>query len=124
MLLLSSLLGRRPRCYWPMDLARPFVRDNWARWLAEKPEWFTPEWQARIPPEFLKGLDLTTIVPVTDTRSRQEITFRQCVTAEPWCLGEGEFSAASTFTAREPVARRTHCERSSISLRLARCCWN
>ena len=75
-----------------MDLVRPFVRENYARWLVEQPEWFTPEWIARVPPEFLEDLDLTLIVPVADASSKQEITFRQSATAKPWCLGAEEMA--------------------------------
>jgi hypothetical protein len=88
----EDVMGDLSRRYWPMDLVRSFVRENYARWLVEQPEWFTPEWIALIPPEFLEDLDLTVIIPVTDASSKQEITFRQSATAKPWCLGAGEMA--------------------------------
>ena len=42
-------------CYWPMDEVEEFVREGWARWVREEPEWFTKEWRARVPPEFIPG---------------------------------------------------------------------
>ena len=47
----------KARCYWPMDLLEPFVREAWPRWRAERPEWFTEEREAllraRIPPAWI-----------------------------------------------------------------------
>ena len=91
------------RCYWPMDLAEPFVRENWcvgvararcclivmyvrvlrSRWEQEKPWWFDDAWQARIPPNFLVGID-----HAHAPASQQEEAFRAAVhNTEPWALG-------------------------------------
>ena len=67
------------RCYWPMDLAEPFVRENWcvgmsarlavatvltmparalrSRWEQKKPWWFDDAWRARIPREWRVGAE-------------------------------------------------------------------
>ena len=52
---LASLTDAFARCYWPMELVEAFVREGWARWVREEPEWFTEEWRARVPPEFTPG---------------------------------------------------------------------
>ena len=45
------------RCYWPMDQVEDFVREGWARWQRDQPVWFTDEWIARVPPEFIPTQD-------------------------------------------------------------------
>ena len=51
----AEILTSYARCYWPMELVEAFVQEGWARWVREEPEWFTEEWIARVPPEFIPG---------------------------------------------------------------------
>merc|ERR1712185_897820 len=69
------------KCYWPMDLGEPFVR--------ERPFWFDEAWKARIPPEFLVDIEHAAALV-----SPQEATFRESVRgAEPWSLDAQQLSA-------------------------------
>ena len=96
------------KCYWPMDLVEPFVRENWcadvierraqlvnhplahahrARWERDKPFWFDEDWKRRIPRTLLQGIECTVLV------SQQEAAFRNAVEGiEPWGLGARELT--------------------------------
>ena len=52
-----DVLKNHARCYWPMDLVEVFVRENWARWVREEPEWFDEDWKARVPARFVPALE-------------------------------------------------------------------
>ena len=34
---------------WPKDAIREWLAENWARWMAERPDFFTEKWIAAIP---------------------------------------------------------------------------
>ena len=74
------------KAYWPMDLARVWVRKGWARWLSNPPTWFTKKWRARVPEEWFDGGDgdgSSVVVPMTT----QEANFRHAVDqTPPWNL--------------------------------------
>ena len=52
---------------------RKWVRENWARWEEEKPEWLTDQMKAMVPVEF---------IPITGEARRRESVRRASVDAE------------------------------------------
>ena len=127
------------KAYWPMDLARQWVREGWARWLLEpQPEWFTAEWQERISAdEWLAGSShadggSAIVVPMT----RQEATFRRVVGhTPPWDLNardletylEEWFVKSTTLSsAKSEIVKRGHLSHQIASAGgvglLERCC--
>ena len=61
-----------------------------SRWEAEKPFWFTDKWKARVPPEFLKGIEA---VRTGSTHESAEETFRNSICdTPPWSLDAPELS--------------------------------
>ena len=92
-----SILGPRgfAKAYWPMDLARQWVREGWAGWLSSQPEWFTEEWRERIPvDEWLAGssCDDSSGSAVLISTTKQEATFRRVVGhTPPWDLNARDF---------------------------------
>ena len=91
----AGILESYANAYWPNDLARLWVRDGWARWLSQPPQWYTEEWQGLIPTEeWLSGNGLTegdaTVISVT----KQEATFRRVIgRTPPWDLNARDFEA-------------------------------
>jgi hypothetical protein len=55
------------------DSVRDWVKDNWATWEEEKPEWFTDAMKATVPVEF---------IPTTGEARRRESVRRASVDAE------------------------------------------
>ena len=89
----ASVLNGYSTAYWPMDLARQWVRNGWSDWLTSSPEWFTERWRAHIPKEWFSGSgveDDSIVVSMT----RQERKFRSSIGATaPWNLNGRAFTA-------------------------------
>jgi len=136
-----SILGPRgfAKAYWPMDLARQWVREGWTRWLLDpQPEWFTEEWRERVPAdEWLSGSShadggSAVVVPMT----RQEATFRRVVGhTTPWTRNAREFEeflelwfvkSTELPFAKNEIAKRGHLAHQVASAGgvglLAHCC--
>ena len=76
--------------YWPADLAREWVREGWAGWLSNPPDWFTKKWKARIPEEWFEGGEGDDAVSLTT----QEANFRHTVgQAPPWNLNSRDLES-------------------------------
>ena len=43
---------------WPKDAIRKWLADNWARWMAERPGFFTEQWIAAIPADLRPDLPI------------------------------------------------------------------
>ena len=79
----ARILKMYAQNYWPVDLAKGWVRERWARWLTNPPVWFSKKWQRRIPEEWFGGDDDSAVIAMTT----QEVNFRSAVgTSLPWCL--------------------------------------
>lgn len=90
----SEVLRYFASAYWPMDLAREWVRTSWAQWLSHPPIWFTEEWQECILDEWASGdwkaEDGSIVVPMT----KQEANFRRAIGhTAPWDLNARDFEA-------------------------------
>jgi hypothetical protein len=66
---------KRSRHHWISiaDKVRKWVKDNWARWEDEKPEWFTDARKAMVPEEY---------IPTTGDARKRESVRRASVDAE------------------------------------------
>ena len=89
----AEILESYAKAHWPNDLVRLWVREGWARWLSQPPQWFTEKWQALIPTEeWLSGNRIidgdATVIPVT----KKESTFRRVIGhTPPWDLNARDF---------------------------------
>ena len=87
-------LQKFAKAYWPVDLARQWVRDGWAQWLSTQPPWLTDEWRERVPlEEWLAGSSGNDGDSAVVSMTKQEAIFRQIVRTPPWDLNAREFEA-------------------------------
>ena len=118
----AEVLRSFARAYWPMDLAREWVREGWAQWLSHPPDWFTEEWRARIPAkEWLSGnADDVVVVSMT----KQEASFRRAIGhTPPWDLGARDFEAfledRFVNSAALPSAASAKTKRRQLALQIS-----
>ena len=130
-------LGLFACAFWPVDLARAWAREGWARWLSQSPPpvWFTPEWRALLPEDWFDSDETSVAVPLT----KQESNFRRAMGAErpPWDLNprdlEAYFDERFVNSVAFPASKSAKAKRRQLSYQLVgaggvglleRCCVN
>ena len=50
--------------YWPTQIVKDWLVDNWTRWIDTRPRWFTEKWRNNLPIHITSSLNLYRIYPL------------------------------------------------------------